>query len=163
VYLGIIDFLQDWGCAKSCAMCIKFAERNKSTMPPPFYARRFAKYFNEKFINDADCVDTLPVSLSNPTKKPGAGADGDTNSFEQVAAGAPVGRRKSLTTILQDLTATETTRKKNGGRLPGSAVRAVRNPLGRGSAPALSGPAGAEEQAGIFGQEPGPGVSQIAV
>ena len=30
MYLGFIDFLQDWTCAKTCARCIKSLEKNKS-------------------------------------------------------------------------------------------------------------------------------------
>ena len=33
-YVGIIDFLQDWTCAKKVAMCVKCCERNKATIPP---------------------------------------------------------------------------------------------------------------------------------
>merc|ERR1711907_187069 len=34
IHIGIIDFLQDWTCTKNLAMCIKFAECNKATIPP---------------------------------------------------------------------------------------------------------------------------------
>ena len=33
-YVGIIDFLQDWTCAKKVAMCVKCCECNKATIPP---------------------------------------------------------------------------------------------------------------------------------
>ena len=36
-------------CGKKCAKCIKTAECNKATEPPPFYAARFKSYFNDKF------------------------------------------------------------------------------------------------------------------
>jgi len=32
--VGIIDFLQDWTCAKKVAMCVKCCECNKATIPP---------------------------------------------------------------------------------------------------------------------------------
>lgn len=32
LYLGVIDFLQNWNCSKVCAMTIKVCERNKSTV-----------------------------------------------------------------------------------------------------------------------------------
>ena len=40
--MGIIDFLQDWTCAKKVAMCVKCCERNKATIPP---VRRAASFF----------------------------------------------------------------------------------------------------------------------
>jgi hypothetical protein len=60
VYLGFIDFLQDWTCAKTCARCIKSLEPNKSTEPPPFYAARCISYFTNKF--SADAKETVPLS-----------------------------------------------------------------------------------------------------
>ena len=39
--LGVIDVLQAWTFAKVAAHAIKFAERNKATVPPGAYARRF--------------------------------------------------------------------------------------------------------------------------
>ena len=43
-YVGIIDFLQDWTCAKKVAMCVKCCERNKATIPPVFIPRPFFLY-----------------------------------------------------------------------------------------------------------------------
>lgn len=43
--LSIIDFLQRWNWAKRIAMCGKFVERNKSTIPPEPYAARFCNHF----------------------------------------------------------------------------------------------------------------------
>mmetsp|Transcript_15889 Transcript_15889/g.49764 ORF Transcript_15889/g.49764 Transcript_15889/m.49764 type:complete len:335 (+) Transcript_15889:100-1104(+) len=50
VYLGIIDFLQDWTTAKVVANCIKVAERNKATIPPRPYGERFAQFVKDKFV-----------------------------------------------------------------------------------------------------------------
>mmetsp|Transcript_24066 Transcript_24066/g.42863 ORF Transcript_24066/g.42863 Transcript_24066/m.42863 type:complete len:171 (+) Transcript_24066:647-1159(+) len=54
LHLGIIDFLQDWTCTKNIAMCIKFLECNKATIPPGWYAARFIETFCWKFNADAD-------------------------------------------------------------------------------------------------------------
>jgi hypothetical protein len=40
-YVGIIDFLQDWTCAKKVAMCVKCCECNKATIPPAGPRRPF--------------------------------------------------------------------------------------------------------------------------
>lgn len=53
LHIGIIDFLQDWTCTKNLAMCIKFLECNKATIPPGWYAARFIETFCWKFQNDA--------------------------------------------------------------------------------------------------------------
>ena len=39
--LGVIDFLSTWGLYKRAAYALKFAERNKATVPPATYAARF--------------------------------------------------------------------------------------------------------------------------
>jgi len=52
-HLGVIDFLQNWTCTKNIAMCIKFAERNKATVPPSEYGARFVRHFRENFQADA--------------------------------------------------------------------------------------------------------------
>lgn len=54
VYLGIIDFLQDWTAAKVAANCIKIAERNKATIPPLPYGDRFAEFVKEKFVAELE-------------------------------------------------------------------------------------------------------------
>lgn len=41
--VGVIDFLQDWTCAKNIAMAIKVCERNKATVPPDEYGARFIR------------------------------------------------------------------------------------------------------------------------
>ena len=43
-YVGIIDFLQDWTCAKKVAMCVKCCERNKATIPPVLFRVLFFLY-----------------------------------------------------------------------------------------------------------------------
>jgi hypothetical protein len=53
MHMGVIDFLQVWNCMKVAANCIKICDRNKSTEPPPYYAQRFVRYFEEKFVSDA--------------------------------------------------------------------------------------------------------------
>ena len=41
-------------CAgKKCANCIKFMERNKSTVPPDVYGKRCLRYFQQKFEESA--------------------------------------------------------------------------------------------------------------
>lgn len=46
--LGIIDFLQSWTATKQVAMCLKFLEENKSTVPPEVYGARFKRHFSER-------------------------------------------------------------------------------------------------------------------
>jgi len=56
LHVGIIDFLQDWTFTKNIAMCIKFLECNKATIPPGWYAARFIETFCWKFNADAQEV-----------------------------------------------------------------------------------------------------------
>lgn len=67
LYLGVIDYLQLWGCGKTAAQCIKVAERNKATIPPVPYGRRFCEHFDRLFVAVATPVaQKLPrVGLSN--------------------------------------------------------------------------------------------------
>ena len=53
LYLGFIDWLQNWTCAKTVARCIKTLERNKSTEPPGYYAERCISYLEAKFVPTA--------------------------------------------------------------------------------------------------------------
>ena len=49
-YIGIIDFLQFYGCGKSIAHYIKCCDvKPLATVPPATYGTRFADYFNQKF------------------------------------------------------------------------------------------------------------------
>lgn len=63
LHVGIIDYLQDWTCAKTLANCIKSCEKNKATVPPNEYAARFVKYFQGKFPADAD---DRPADVNGP-------------------------------------------------------------------------------------------------
>lgn len=54
VYIGIIDFLQDWSFKKVVANCIKVAETNKATIPPPAYGDRFARFVRFKFLPNCE-------------------------------------------------------------------------------------------------------------
>lgn len=67
LYLGVIDYLQTWGCGKNVAQCIKVAERNKATIPPVPYGRRFCEHFDRLFVAAATPVaQKLPrVGLSD--------------------------------------------------------------------------------------------------
>jgi hypothetical protein len=47
LYVGIIDFLQDWTCTKNLAMAVKVCERNKATVPPDEYGARFIRVNDE--------------------------------------------------------------------------------------------------------------------
>ncbi|KAJ1444818.1 phosphatidylinositol-4-phosphate 5-kinase [Pelagophyceae sp. CCMP2097] len=49
VYVGIIDFLQNWTAAKEIANKIKCLETNKATIQPVPYGDRFKKYLASKF------------------------------------------------------------------------------------------------------------------
>jgi hypothetical protein len=53
VYVGIIDYLQDWTCTKNLAMAVKVCERNKATVPPPEYGARFIRHFTDNFVGDS--------------------------------------------------------------------------------------------------------------
>jgi len=44
VFISIIDFLQLWTTGKKIARVIKVLEQNKASVPPKFYAERFAKH-----------------------------------------------------------------------------------------------------------------------
>mmetsp|Transcript_8010 Transcript_8010/g.10188 ORF Transcript_8010/g.10188 Transcript_8010/m.10188 type:complete len:341 (+) Transcript_8010:37-1059(+) len=56
LYVGLIDYLQDYGAAKVVANCIKVAERNKATIPPQPYGDRFALFCKHKFYKN-NCQD----------------------------------------------------------------------------------------------------------
>jgi len=58
VYIRIIDFLQQWSCAKKIAMGLKCLEQNKATIPPAAYARRFLAHFSRNIEGGA-----LPLSV----------------------------------------------------------------------------------------------------
>lgn len=45
VFASIIDILQLWTTGKKVARVLKVMEQNKATVPPKFYAERFAKHF----------------------------------------------------------------------------------------------------------------------
>jgi len=65
VYVGIIDFLQDWTCTKNIAMAIKVCERNKATVPPPEYGARFIRHFTDNFVGDStEFNDTAPKAAT---------------------------------------------------------------------------------------------------
>ncbi|CAD7974435.1 unnamed protein product [Amoebophrya sp. A25] len=48
--VGIIDFLQRWTLIKKVAMYIKVLERDKASIPPQAYGRRFVERFAAKFV-----------------------------------------------------------------------------------------------------------------
>mmetsp|Transcript_67388 Transcript_67388/g.171026 ORF Transcript_67388/g.171026 Transcript_67388/m.171026 type:complete len:386 (-) Transcript_67388:113-1270(-) len=68
VYIGIIDFLQQWTGAKQIAMCLKFAERNKATIPPAPYAQRFLDHFSGKMSGGA--VPLEPAEETDDSEGP---------------------------------------------------------------------------------------------
>ena len=65
-YVGIIDFLQDWTCAKKVAMCVKCCERNKATIPPVPYGDRFASFVDAKFSGDCAPVPEVVALDATP-------------------------------------------------------------------------------------------------
>ncbi|CAH0367713.1 unnamed protein product [Pelagomonas calceolata] len=65
-YVGIIDFLQDWTCAKKVAMCVKCCERNKATIPPVPYGDRFASFVDAKFVGDCAPVPEVVALDATP-------------------------------------------------------------------------------------------------
>jgi len=69
LHLGLIDFLQDWTCGKKCANCLKFAERNKSTVPPDVYGRRCLRYFRDKFEESAAPAKPLDARQTDRWRK----------------------------------------------------------------------------------------------
>lgn len=90
LYVGIIDFLQDWTCGKKCAQCIKFMEFNKSTIPPPDYARRFVKYFDDKFETGASVLAVAPPAAADGSGGAPAVAAGDSGMEDvKLDVGAP--------------------------------------------------------------------------
>lgn len=46
MYIGIIDYLQQWNGSKKVAKAIKMLEHNKATVPPKRYGARFATHFD---------------------------------------------------------------------------------------------------------------------
>merc|ERR1712154_680677 len=54
LYMGIIDYLQQWNSAKKVAKCIKTLECNKATIPPKPYGTRFYKHMTNIFTNTAE-------------------------------------------------------------------------------------------------------------
>ena len=79
---------QNWTCGKKCAKCIKTFECNKATEPPPFYARRFAAYFDQKFECAAEAWAPADdgAAAEAPAAANGSGAD---DVFVDVDAEAP--------------------------------------------------------------------------
>jgi len=65
VYIGIIDYLQIWNNAKKVAQCLKFLERNKATIPPLEYGRRFVDHFDAAIEG---LGEPLELSLSEATR-----------------------------------------------------------------------------------------------
>lgn len=57
VYIGIIDFLQEWTCGKKIAMALKVLERNKATIAPRPYAKRFYEHFQRIIVDEARPID----------------------------------------------------------------------------------------------------------
>jgi hypothetical protein len=57
LYVGIIDFLQQWNLKKICARAIKCLECNKATIPPAAYARRFSEHFEDRFVSVKEAED----------------------------------------------------------------------------------------------------------
>lgn len=49
LHVSIIDFLQEWTAGKKIARCLKSCEQNKATVPPAYYAERFASHFEARF------------------------------------------------------------------------------------------------------------------
>jgi len=57
LYVGIIDYLQDWNGAKSCAKCIKVcAPHPKSTEPPDVYEDQFNELCKNFTTDGTDCA-----------------------------------------------------------------------------------------------------------
>lgn len=54
--VGIIDYLQKWNASKVVANLIKVFERNKATIKPGPYAKRFNEHFQSAFVTDDDAV-----------------------------------------------------------------------------------------------------------
>lgn len=61
VYIGIIDFLQAWTLSKKIAMALKALERNKATIPPIPYGKRFLQHFTRNIQGGAVAVDPPQV------------------------------------------------------------------------------------------------------
>ena len=77
LYVGVIDFLQSWTCGKKRAKCIKTFECNKATEPPPFYARRAATHFDQKFEARPRAGAAAARAAPASTRADGRGADGE--------------------------------------------------------------------------------------
>lgn len=78
LYVSIIDFLQLWTTGKKVAMYLKFAERNKATVPPAQYGDRFLKHFTTHIIADAEAVE-VPPAANAAAPRAVAPSAGDTN------------------------------------------------------------------------------------
>jgi len=61
IYLGVIDFLQDWSTGKKIAHCIKctFAPKPISTVAPKPYSKQFYEHFAQNFTATAE-----PIAVS---------------------------------------------------------------------------------------------------
>jgi len=69
LYVGIIDFLQDWNFKKVLAQCIKVAERNKATIPPTPYGDRFRDFVKNKFEATCEQLDAEAVTQEEVTEE----------------------------------------------------------------------------------------------
>jgi len=63
LYVGIIDYLQDWNPKKACARCIKVcAPHPKSTEPPDVFEEQFNK-LSDRFMGQASACEQLLMNV----------------------------------------------------------------------------------------------------
>lgn len=70
LYVGIIDYFQQWTSAKKVARCIKTLECRKATIPPKPYGKRFQKHI-------ADMLKETAENLQKSVKFTTAAVDDD--------------------------------------------------------------------------------------
>jgi len=67
-YFGIIDYLQKWNNGKVIAKAVKFSERNKATVPPIRYTKRFVNHFSMVIIGVDQDLESQIAARDNVSK-----------------------------------------------------------------------------------------------
>jgi hypothetical protein len=98
LYVGIIDFLQQWNFKKMCARAIKCLECNKATIPPAAYARRFTNHFEDRFISVKEAEDRTCFSKVHQLEM----VDAPINGMETIQVPQALAARASPSEALHE-------------------------------------------------------------
>lgn len=80
LYIGVIDYLQQWTSSKKIARCIKVLECNKATVPPRMYGHRFLRHFSKLFEGSAEPYIVPPAAIGGTEEGNRRGGAAEDNS-----------------------------------------------------------------------------------